>query len=124
MLDASPGTTFTISLNGESHTLWYGLRAWMSLGVNPLKPSEIQTHSETLDPTGVAKFVQAGMLWRYRQGEELEGQQPPDIDFLIDHLDVPKFLTMLDKSTEAAGLKPKDEPKEPTAEEVADPLAA
>jgi len=124
-LDAPAAPTFQIKLGGETRTLMYGFRAFKALGINPFKPSELRDFYGDLSVDKAAEWVRAGLLWQYAKGQELNGQEPPTADDLLDLLDMANFNETFELSVEVAGLTPKNGESEPAETgETTDPPTA
>lgn len=126
-VDPSAAPTFQIRLGDETRTLTYGFRAFKILGISPFRPQELADYFgedlQKLDADKAAAWVRAGMAWEYAKGRTRHGQDLPDVEDLIDFLDLPKFMDVFNLSVHAAGLDGKPDPSEGKPE-TTDPTTA
>lgn len=102
-----------ISLGGHARKLYYSFRAWHELGVNPLKPSEMEAFLREIDPMKAARFVWAGIVGHQahlKRRAELDGETPPAVeewtaDRVLDLLDADVFSQIIDAMNKASGVQ-------------------
>jgi hypothetical protein len=120
--------TFDIQLGGETRTLQYGFRAFKALKLNPFQPQTLVTFLgadlSSLDVDKAAEWIRAGLLWEYAKGKPRHGETPPEVDELVDDLDLPTFLAAFQLSTESAGLTGGEKTEAESADPPADPQRA
>jgi hypothetical protein len=100
----------SVELGGRSISLYYSFRAWHSIGVNPLRPEEIQGLMSSLDPEKAAAFIAAGIQGHQRLVKRLceqDGEQPPsfeswDTDRVLDLMDAAAFARIIEAIGDAS----------------------
>jgi hypothetical protein len=88
-----------IELGGKTRQMYFSFRAWKSLEVNPLRPTEVAEFLQGLDAEKAARWVLAGIQGHQalvRRLAEQDGETPPpaevwDLDRVLDLLDVNAF---------------------------------
>lgn len=109
VVDAPAAPTFQVEINGEKRKLQYGFRAFRALGLNPFRPADLAKFGQELDIETALLWIRAGMLWEYAPNGPRFGEEPPEAEWLIDYIDLPKFLAAFEDAVEAAGMKVKGE---------------
>lgn len=117
-----------LTIGGKARKLYFGFRAWHSIGVNPLRPSEVSAFASNLNPESAAKFILAGLTAYQALARRLakeDGEEPPaecseswDMDRVLDMLDIAAFTQLMEaigKSEEGAGDAPEGNAPRPMA---------
>lgn len=109
MADTSAVPSFELRLGAETRTLRYGFRAFKLLGLNPFQPKSMVAYlgadMENMDIDKAAAWIRAGLAWEYAKDQPRHGQELPDVDDLIDLIDIATFMQTFGLSLEVAGLK-------------------
>lgn len=109
-----------INLGGRNVQMYFSLRAWHTLGVNPMRVSEVIELQQKLDVEKAAALVAAGIKGHQallKRLAEQDGEPPPPIcseiwdqDRIMDLIDITAFGEIL----EAIGASQKSADEAPT----------
>jgi len=109
-------TIVDITLGGKPEKMYFSFRAWHTLGVNPLKPAEVQAFLEDLDPMKAARWVLAGiggyqaLVKRLAEPGDAPVAETWDLDRVLDVLDSEAFGAIVAAIGAASGAKVEAEP--------------
>ena len=92
-----------IELGGRTRKLYFGFRAWKILGVNPMKPADLQKFLDEIDPQKAAEWIYAGLQGHVALVRALareDGQPEPeiqeiDLETVLDFLDAETFTSIV-----------------------------
>jgi hypothetical protein len=100
-----------ITLGGKPEKMYFSFRAWHTLGVNPLKPADVQAFLEELDPEKAARWILAGitgyqaLVTRLAEPGDALIVEAWDFDRVLDVLDTEAFGAIVAAIGAASGEK-------------------